>query len=74
VVCPYDYPDVELLWLAQASAGPLQAARRLVGAAPLKAAVLSAVAPYQTARGRLYLPNLFRYVAATPRDGGCLTT
>jgi SAM-dependent methyltransferase len=69
VICPAEYPDAEILWQAQAAAGPLQAAIRVVGAQPLKAAVLCAVAPYQTHTGRVRLQNRFRYVVATPDDG-----
>ena len=67
VACPSEYPDRETLWQAQAAAGPLQAALRVVGA-PLKAAVLRAVAPYRTSTGGVRLQNHFRYVVATPHD------
>ena len=70
VACPSEYPDEELFWQAQASAGPLQAALRLVGAGLLKAAVLRAVAPYQTSTGGVRLQNHFRYVVAAPHDAG----
>ena len=68
--CPAEYPDGELFWQAQASAGPLQATMRVVGVQPLKAAVLHAVAPYQTGSGGVRLQNHFRYVAAMPRAAG----
>ena len=68
VACLSEYPDGETLWRAQAAAGPVQAALRVVGAAPLKAAVLSAVAPYRTSTGSVRLQNHFRYVVATPHD------
>jgi hypothetical protein len=42
VACLSEYPDAELFWQAQASAGPLQAIMRVVGAPLLKAAVLRA--------------------------------
>jgi hypothetical protein len=70
IACPYDYPDVELLWQAQAAAGPVQAALRLVGTALLKAAVLRTVAPYQTGTGGVRLPHHFHYVAARPHEDG----
>jgi SAM-dependent methyltransferase len=73
VACPCVYPDRETAWLAQSSAGPLQAALRLVGAAPLKAAVLRALTPYATSTGGVRLQNHFRYVTATPDDDGRLT-
>jgi SAM-dependent methyltransferase len=68
VACPSEYPDGEMFWQAQASAGPLQAAVRVVGATQLKAAVLRAVAPYQTSTGVVRLQNHFRYVVATLHD------
>jgi SAM-dependent methyltransferase len=70
VACPSEYPDGELFWQAQASAGPLQAALRLVGAGLLKAALLRAVAPYRTSTGGVRLQNHFRYVVAKPHDDG----
>ena len=70
VACPSEYPDGELFWQAQAAAGPLQAALRVVGAGLLKAAVLRAVAPYQTSTGGVRLQNHFRYVAAMPHAAG----
>jgi SAM-dependent methyltransferase len=68
VTCLSKYPDGETLWQAQAAAGPLQAALRVVGAEPLKATVLHAVAPYRTSTGGVRLQNHFRYVVATPHD------
>ena len=68
MACPCVYPDRETAWLAQASAGPLQAIRRVVGAAQLKAAVLRALAPHVTDTGRVCLENHFRYVTAVPRE------
>jgi SAM-dependent methyltransferase len=73
VACPCAYPDRETAWQAQASAGPLQAALRVVGAAQLKAAVLRALAPYATSTDSVRLENHFRYVVATPDDDGRLT-
>jgi hypothetical protein len=70
VASPSEYPDEELFWQAQTSAGPLQAALRLVGAGLLKAAVLRAVAPYQTSTGGVRLQNHFRYVVAAPHAAG----
>ena len=72
VACPCEYPDRETAWQAQASAGPLQAALRVVGAAQLKAAVLRALAPHATNTG-VRLENHLRYVTATPDDDGCPT-
>jgi SAM-dependent methyltransferase len=66
VACPSEYPDGETFWQAQASAGPLQAALRLVGPAPLKAALLRAVAPFRTSTGGVRLQERFRYVTTAP--------
>jgi SAM-dependent methyltransferase len=68
VACPCTYPDRETAWLAQVSAGPLQAALRVVGAPQLKAAVLRALAPHTTSTGGVHLENHFRYVTAMPAD------
>jgi SAM-dependent methyltransferase len=73
VACTAEYPDGELFWQAQASAGFLQATMRVVGAQPLKTAVLDAVAPYRTSTGGVRLQNHFRYLAAMPYDAGCST-
>lgn len=70
VACTAEYPDTEILWQAQASAGPMQAAMQVVGAQPLRAAVLCAVAPYQTRTGGVRLRNHFRYVVAAPDIDG----
>jgi SAM-dependent methyltransferase len=70
VACSSEYPDGETLWQAQAAAGPLQAASQVVGAEPLKATVLRAVAPYWTSTGGVRLQNHLRYVVATPHADG----
>jgi SAM-dependent methyltransferase len=70
VACPAEYPDAELLWQAQASAGPMQATMRVVGAQPLRAAELRTVAPCRTSSGGVCLQNHVRYVAAAPHAAG----
>jgi SAM-dependent methyltransferase len=70
VECLAEYPDGETLWQAQAAAGPVQAALRVVGVEPLRAAVLRAVAPYWTSTGGVRLQNNFRYVTAIPHSAG----
>jgi hypothetical protein len=70
VACPAEYPDGELFWQAQASAGSLQATMRVIGAQPLKAAVLRAVVPYKTSSGGVRLQNHMHYVAARPHGAG----
>jgi SAM-dependent methyltransferase len=66
VACTAEYPDGELFWQAQASAGSLQAIMRVVGAPPLKAAVLRAVEPYRTGTGGVRLRNHYQHVTAAP--------
>jgi SAM-dependent methyltransferase len=66
VACTAEYPDEELFWQAQAAAGPLQAAMRVVGAPLLKAALLHAVTPYRTSSGGIRLQNHYRHVTAAP--------
>ena len=56
--------DRETAWQAQALAGPLQAALRVVGAAQLKATVLHALAPYATSTGSVRLETHFRWTEA----------
>jgi hypothetical protein len=71
VTCPCSYPDLETAWQAQASAGPLQAALRVVGADRLRLAVLRALAPYRTDPGGVRLRNHFRYLTAVPDQELC---
>lgn len=68
VGCLYDYPDLEMLWKAQASSGPLQAVLRLVGPETLKEAMLHAVKPYQTGTGGVVIYQAFRSIVATPTE------
>jgi SAM-dependent methyltransferase len=71
VACTAEYPDEELFWQAQASAGPLQAATRVIGAPRLKAAVLRAVTPYRTSTGGVRLQNHYQHVTMVPvMEGG----
>ncbi len=68
VDCPAQYPDQETAWQAQASAGPLQAALRVVGEQRLKAAVLQAFTPFTTRSGEVRLRQRARYILAVPDD------
>jgi SAM-dependent methyltransferase len=70
VHCPWEYADRETAWQAQASTGPLQAAVRLLGRAPVRAVVLRALAPYAAAEGAVRLVSHFRYIVATPHRQG----
>ncbi len=67
VRCPWEYADRETAWQAHASTGPLQAAVRLVGQAPIRAVVLRALIPFATAEDAVPVVTHFRYVLATPR-------
>jgi SAM-dependent methyltransferase len=66
VRCPWQYADRETAWQAHASTGPLQAAMRLVGQAPIRAVVLRALIPFATADDAVPVVTHFRYVLATP--------
>jgi SAM-dependent methyltransferase len=68
VACACDYPDLETAWLAQVSAGPLQAVQRVVGKTYLKAVVQEALAPFRTSTGDVRLVNHFRYLTTMPSD------
>lgn len=62
--CPFEYADLETLWRAQRSGGPVQAAIRVVGEECLRAAIEQAVQPYRTGAGRVRLENRLRFVTA----------
>lgn len=65
VACPFVYPDVESAWVAQASAGPTQAAIRAAGGAAAKAAFAGAVKPFVVEGGEVRIANTMLYVTAT---------
>lgn len=66
VACPRTFPDLETAWQAQVSAGPLQAALRVVGETHLKLVVLRALESFQTSTGTVRMQNHFRYLTAVP--------
>lgn len=66
VHCPWEYPDPEMAWEAHASMGPLQAAMRLLGQPPVRAAAMRALARHCTATGAVRLVKHFRYIVAKP--------
>jgi SAM-dependent methyltransferase len=68
VDCPAAYPDRETAWQAQASAGPMQAALRVLGEQRLKAAVLRAFGPFTDGSGAVRLRQRARYIVAAPDD------
>ncbi len=68
VSCPLEYPDQETAWQAQVSTGSLQAVLLVIGAVRLKAAVLSAIAPYAIGSGRVRLENSYCWVAFKPGE------
>jgi SAM-dependent methyltransferase len=57
--CDFTYPSFEICWRAQRSAGPLQAAMRVIGEEKVRAAVAEAVKNYTDASGAIALRNLF---------------
>jgi SAM-dependent methyltransferase len=59
--CPFVYPDFEMLWKANAPAGPMQAAMRVVAEEKLKAAVRDVVGSFRV-NGYLRFENSMRYV------------
>jgi SAM-dependent methyltransferase len=62
VDCPFEYANVDALWRAQRSAGPLQGAMRAAGEAKIEEAVRGAVRRFVKPDGRVRLENRFRYV------------
>jgi len=65
VNCPISYPDFETFWRANASAGPLQGAMRVVGAEKIKAAMQDAAKTFHNGDGRIDIaPNIYKYVVA----------
>lgn len=58
VDCPFDYPDFEALWKANASAGPIQSALRSVSAETLRANIRQAIQPFQRADGSIHANNI----------------
>lgn len=61
--CDFAYPSFEICWRAQASAGPLQAAMRVLGEAKVRAAVEQAVKNHTDASGAIVLRNTFIWAA-----------
>lgn len=65
VDCPFSYPDLETLWRANVSAGPLQGVIRVIGEEKLKGAMQKAGEVFRNGDGRIEIaPNMFRYVVA----------
>jgi SAM-dependent methyltransferase len=61
--CDFTYPDLEICWRAQSSAGPLQAAMRVIGEAKVRAAIEEAVKSYADPSGEIVLHNTFIWAA-----------
>jgi len=67
VNCPFIFSDLDTLWRAAASGGPLQAQIKIVGEEVLKEAISVAGKQFQAADGSINIsPNNFRYVVAEP--------
>ena len=64
VDCPFIYPNEAGLLRGFMAPGPFVEAERHVGAAPVRDAILSALAPYRTADAGYSLPISFRYLVA----------
>jgi SAM-dependent methyltransferase len=66
VDCPFIYADFDEFWLANASAGPLQGAMRVIGEGALKEALRKPVEAFQQPDGRIEIgPNYFKYIVAS---------
>jgi SAM-dependent methyltransferase len=61
--CDFTYPSFEICWRAQASAGPLQAAMRVLGEAKVRTAVEQAVKNHTDPSGAIVLRNTFIWAA-----------
>jgi SAM-dependent methyltransferase len=61
---PYDYRDEDTMVRALLSPGPVAAAAEAHGEAPLRAALVDALAPYRTADGGYRLDNEWHFLIA----------
>lgn len=67
VNCPFHYPDFEIFWRAQNSAGPFQAALEATGKDRLRQALKEAIEANRLGDGSIRIqPNLFKSVVAAP--------
>jgi SAM-dependent methyltransferase len=65
VNCPFSYPDLEIFWRANVSAGPLQGVMRVIGEEKLKTAMREAGETFRNGDDRIEItPNVFKYVVA----------
>jgi len=64
--CPFAYPSLEDAWLAQRSAGPIQAVVAAAGEAAAREAVLATFRPSAQRDGRVVQRNVFRWVVSRP--------
>jgi SAM-dependent methyltransferase len=65
VNCPFVFSDLDILWRAAASGGPLQAQIKIAGEEELKKAIQTAGMQFQLEDGSIDIgPNYFRYVVA----------
>jgi SAM-dependent methyltransferase len=66
VDCPFHFADFETFWRANAAAGPMQGAIRVIGREKLKSVLREAVEAFRTDDGRISMqPNIFKYIVAT---------
>ncbi|NIP42488.1 MAG: methyltransferase domain-containing protein [candidate division Zixibacteria bacterium] len=64
VDAPFQFSDSEIMWRMVRSAGPVQAALRVISEPELKASVIRVAKRFQNANGEILLNNRFRYVTA----------
>ncbi|HLV48975.1 MAG TPA: hypothetical protein VKY35_07925, partial [Aliidiomarina sp.] len=65
VNCPFLYPNMQTMWRAAASGGPLQAQIKVAGESALQEAIEAAAEPFKQTDGIVLIsPNYFRYVIA----------
>ena len=70
VNCPFVFSDLDTLWRAAASGGPLQAQMKIAGEEVLEEAILATGEQFLSTDGSIRItPNIFRYVVAQPSVG-----
>lgn len=68
VGCPFSYNTLNEYWLAQSSAGPMQAALQKVEESSLREVLKKAAKPFKDDQGRIKLTNQFIYVKAMAQE------
>ena len=66
VDCPFHYPDFDVFWQANVSAGPFQGMLKTVSEAKLKSTLSEASEEFRLDNGSILIqPNVFKYVVAS---------